>query len=252
MACALVPLEVPLFLRMAANPVRWQLLTELVASDQTAGELVAAVGERQNAVAYHLAQLRAGGLVSSRRSTADGRDRYYRLELARCAQLFSGAGATLHPALAVPGRVPSRRRRATAKPVRVLFLCTGNSGRSPIAQALLQAAAGDAVSVLSAGSHPKPINPIAVRVMRDRGLDLSAHRPQHLDAYARRRFDHVITVCDRLREICPTFPGHPQVSHWGLPDPATATAGRARLSAFQAVADDLATRIDFFLVQSAA
>src|SRR3954471_15678734 len=90
----------PRFLRLAADPLRWRLLTELAHSDRRVGELCALAGRRQSLVSYHLRRLRDGGLVTMRRSAADGRDTYYVLELERCGELLAGAGAALHPGLA--------------------------------------------------------------------------------------------------------------------------------------------------------
>src|SRR3954453_1400034 len=89
----------PRFLRLAGHPLRWRLLSELARSDRRVGELCALAGRRQNLVSYPLRRLRDGGLVSARRSLADGRDTYYVLELARCGELLAGAGASLHPGL---------------------------------------------------------------------------------------------------------------------------------------------------------
>jgi protein-tyrosine-phosphatase/DNA-binding transcriptional ArsR family regulator len=235
----------PAFLRLAGNPLRWRLLSELARSDLRVGELSALVGEPQNAVSYHLGRLRAGGLVSTRRSSADGRDSYYRIELPRCAELLAATGAALHPGLAtVPTAPPAKRRAATA--VRVLFLCTGNSARSQIAQALLERAAADRVSVVSAGSHPKPLHPNAVRVMHEYGIDVSDRHSKHLDEFTGHRFDYVITLCDKLREICPEFPGGAAI-HWSIPDPAAAGSRRSSYPAFRTVAADLQTRIQFLV-----
>src|SRR5215216_4083259 len=90
----------PRFLRLAGHPLRWRLLSELARSDRRVGELCELAGRRQSLVSYHLRQLRDGGLVSVRRSAADGRDSYYVLDLARCGELFASAGVALHPALA--------------------------------------------------------------------------------------------------------------------------------------------------------
>ena len=89
----------------------------------------------------------------------------------------------------------------------MLFLCTGNSARSQMAEALCEQLSGGAVRAASAGSHPKPLHPNAVRVMRERGIDIAGRRSKHLDEFAGRRFDYVISLCDRVREVCPEFPG---------------------------------------------
>src|SRR5215207_7750819 len=155
----------PRFLRLAGHPLRWRLLGELARSDRRVGELCALAGRRQSLVSYHLRQLRDGGLVSMRRSAADGRDTYYVLDLARCGELLGSAGVALHPGLAPTSRTRSEQGRGAAV-ARVLFLCTGNSARSQIAEALAEQLFAGAVRAASAGSHPKPLHPNAVRVMR--------------------------------------------------------------------------------------
>ncbi|MFD0818699.1 arsenate reductase ArsC, partial [Micromonospora zhanjiangensis] len=122
----------------------------------------------------------------------------------------------------------------------VLFVCTGNSARSPIAEALLRHHTGGRAEVTSAGSRPKDrLHAEAVRVHRDGyGIDLTAQRPRHLDSVARRRFDYVITLCDKAREACPDFPGRPRRVHWSVADPATAAG-----TDFRRTATDIDTRI---------
>ena len=238
----------PGFLRLAGHPLRWRLLTELARSDRQVRELTGLLGQRQNLVSYHLAQLRAGGLVSARRSSADGRDAYYRIDLARCGELLTEAGQALHPGLALypgPALLP-----APAEPVRtrtrVLFLCTGNSARSQMAEALLGQLGGDAIEAASAGSRPKPLHPDAVRAMRQHGINISGHRSKHLDTFAGQRFGYVISLCDRVREVCPEFPGHPHLVHWSIADPAGEEDAEA---AFRRVAAELRTRIGFLLAR---
>jgi protein-tyrosine-phosphatase len=115
-----------------------------------------------------------------------------------------------------------------------------------MAEALLRQAAtawpGGTVRVRSAGSHPKPVHPHAVEVMAERGIDLTGARPRHLGEFAGERFDYVITLCDRAREVCPDFPGHPESIHWSIPDPARDPDG---YPAFQRAAAELAERIGF-------
>ncbi len=237
----------PRFLRLAGHPLRWRLLSELARSDRRVGELCALAGRRQSLVSYHLRQLRDGGLVSMRRSAADGRDSYYVLDLARCGELLSSAGASLHPGLA-PAPLPRAARERGSALARVLFLCTGNSARSQIAEALAEQLSGGAVSAASAGSHPKPLHPNAVRVMRERGIDLAGRRSKHLDEFAAERFDSVISLCDRVREVCPEFPGGPELIHWSIPDPARELGtDEETLPAFERTAAELSTRIGFLI-----
>jgi ArsR family transcriptional regulator, arsenate/arsenite/antimonite-responsive transcriptional repressor / arsenate reductase (thioredoxin) len=239
--------EPPRVLRLAGHPLRWRLLSELAHSDRRVGELCELAGRRQSLVSYHLRQLRDGGLVSMRRSAADGRDSYYVLDLARCGEQLSSAGASLHPALALTPRGRARRKRGSAL-ARVVFLCTGNSSRSQMAEALARQLSGGAVSAASAGSHPKPLHPNAVRVMRERGIDISGRRSKHLSEFADQRFDYVISLCDRVREVCPEFPGGPELIHWSIPDPAREPGSdEETLPAFERTASELSTRIGFLI-----
>jgi protein-tyrosine-phosphatase len=112
-----------------------------------------------------------------------------------------------------------------------------------MAEALLRQLAGDAVDVHSAGSHPKPVHRHAVAAMAEHGVDLTAARAKHLDEFTGRQFDYVITVCDRVREVCPEFPGNAQPIHWSMPDPAK----DGRYPAFQRTATELAGRTGFLL-----
>jgi protein-tyrosine-phosphatase len=112
---------------------------------------------------------------------------------------------------------------------------------------MLQQLSGNTIEAFSAGSHPKPVHPNAVRVLRERGL-VTDCRPKHLRAFSRRRFDYVISLCDRVREVCPEFPGAPQTIHWSIPDPAAEPGSNAETyPAFARTAAELETRIRFLL-----
>ncbi|MDG4828751.1 ArsR family transcriptional regulator [Solwaraspora sp. WMMD1047] len=239
----------PPFVQLAAHPLRWALLTELARSDLRVRELVALVGQPQNLVSYHLRLLRDGGLVTATRSSFDGRDSYYHLDLDRCATALTDAGTALHPALHPTPRPaspaapvpPSGRPRAA-----VLFVCTGNSARSPIAAALLRHRAGGRVEVASAGTQPRQrIHPNVVRVLRERyGIATVESRPRQLESLADRRFDHLVTLCDRAREACRHLAGPPSRTHWSIPDPVPAGAtDQASYPAFQRTAADIDTRL---------
>ena len=141
-----------------------------------------------------------------------------------------------------PREERSGRRR------RVLLLCTGNSARSQIAEALIEQMSAGAVDACSAGSDPKPLHPNAVRVLRTRGIDISTNRTKHLDEFRSEHFDEVITLCDRVREVCPRFPSHPNLVHWSIPNPALeGSTNRSSYPAFVRTTDELTTRISFRL-----
>jgi ArsR family transcriptional regulator, arsenate/arsenite/antimonite-responsive transcriptional repressor / arsenate reductase (thioredoxin) len=243
----------PAFVRLAAHPLRWRLLSALAEGDYRVRELVTLLGQPQNLVSYHLRLLRGGGLVTATRSSFDGRDSYYHLDLDRCAEALAGTGAALHPALrqdATPPIPPVGQQRSLRLRIAVLFVCTGNSARSPIAEALLRHHTAGRVTVTSAGSRPKPrLHPNTVRVLRKAfGIDIADRSPQHLDTLASHRFDHVITLCDKAREACPEFGHHPRRLHWSIPDPATAgDTDQASYPAFQHTVADLDTRVRHLL-----
>jgi ArsR family transcriptional regulator, arsenate/arsenite/antimonite-responsive transcriptional repressor / arsenate reductase (thioredoxin) len=238
---------VPPFLDLAGHPLRWRMLVELTGSDRQVGELTRVLGQPQALVSYHLARLRDGGVVSSRKSAFDGRSVYYRVHLDRCGELLAATGAALHPGLQSSGLPTSSRPVASRRHrVKVLFACTGNGTRSQIAEALLRDKAGDTVEVVSAGSHPKPIHPNAIKVLAEMGMDIASARSKPIAEFSGHHFDYVITLCDKVREICPKFPGRGQKMHWSIEDPSLVSGTlRATMPAFRALAADLASRIGF-------
>lgn len=235
--------EVPPFIRLADHPLRWWLLTELAMSDRRVRELVDRLGQPQNLVSYHLRLLRDGGLVTARRSSHDRRDTYYHLDLDRCADGLAAAGVTLHPGLRMAVLPPDRPAAAPS----VLFVCTGNSARSPIAEALLRHHTRGRIVVASAGIAPKDrIHPEAVRVLHDEfGIRIGDRAPRAVDDLAGpgpgAAFDRVVTLCDKAREHLPAREGW-QPAHWSLPDPADAQE-RARHATFVSTATDIDARV---------
>jgi protein-tyrosine-phosphatase len=241
-----IAVQPPAVLGALSDPLRWQIVRELGSSDRRVGELVELVDKPQNVVSYHLAELRKVGIATARRSSADGRDVYYRVDLTRCRDLLAGAGGALHPGI---GLVPRDGTRATipGRP-KLLFLCTGNSARSQIAEALAAHRSDGQVVASSAGSHPKSLHPNAVRVLAERGIDISDNSTKPLTRYASRRFDQVITLCDKVREVCPDFPGAPLAAHWSIPDPAmSGPDDEATYPTFVQVANDIEGRVDLLL-----
>ncbi len=139
--------------------------------------------------------------------------------------------------------------RAVGEPIRVLFVCTGNSARSIMAEALTRKHGGDAFEVFSAGTEPRGINPLTVRALQEAGLPTDGLSSKSVQEFLGQRFDYVITVCDQARQSCPVFPGSHQSLHWGYEDPAEATGtDEERLQVFRSVLTQLGLRINEFVV----
>jgi protein-tyrosine-phosphatase len=130
--------------------------------------------------------------------------------------------------------------------IRVLFLCTGNSARSQIAEGLLHHIGGSRFQVYSAGTSPRPaVHPMAVRVMAEEGIDIRGQHPKDVRHFEGQRFDYVITVCDRAKESCPVLPGA-EMMHWSFPDPADAEGEEAQHRAFHQTLVEMKRRVGLF------
>lgn len=131
---------------------------------------------------------------------------------------------------------------------RVLFLCTGNSARSQMAEGFLRHLAGDRFEVFSAGVNPTQVNPLAIKVMAKVGIDISKHRSKSATEFLGQNFDYVITVCDNVKQTCPVFPGKYQKIHWDLEDPAQAQGTEEeKLKVFRKIRDQIKENILDFL-----
>ena len=136
----------------------------------------------------------------------------------------------------------------TDHPIRVLFLCTGNSARSQIAEALLGRYGGGDFEVYSAGTEVTRVNPYAIRVLAESGIDWTAGRSKSITEFMDRRFDYVITVCDRARATCPVFPGSSNSLHWGLDDPSeVGGSDDDKLAAFRHTETEITARLRPFI-----
>jgi arsenate reductase len=137
-------------------------------------------------------------------------------------------------------------------PLRVLFVCTGNSARSLMAEALLRRHGGDRFEVHSAGTDPRGVNPLTLRVLAESGIDASWARSKSVDEFRGQTFDYVVTVCDQARQVCPVFPGVHETLHWGYEDPAEATGSEEeRLAVFRRVFLAMGERIAQFVTLTA-
>jgi ArsR family transcriptional regulator, arsenate/arsenite/antimonite-responsive transcriptional repressor / arsenate reductase (thioredoxin) len=233
----------PPVLGALAHDLRWTIVGLLVPGDLRTGEIVDRTGQAPSLVSYHLTRLRDAGLVSARRSAPDGRDSYHALDLDALGQAVGDMAARIHPGLLAgdAGRAPEPGPARVLS--RALFICSGNSARSPMAEGWLNHLGGGRVVARSAGVTPGPLHPLAVAAMAEHGVDISGHGPTPLSDLAVESFTRVITLCDRARENCGELPG-PAV-HWSIPNPAEAHP--PDLDAFRATARELRARIRYLL-----
>ena len=245
-----VSLSWPEFLKLLAHDIRWEILALLARSDYRVQELVRTLKQPQNLISYHLRQLANHHLVTERRSSADARDIYYTLNLEILRKHYFEAASALHPALSILETSEEKRsQESPASQARVLFLCTKNSARSQMAEGLLRHFSAGTIDVESAGTEPASLHPCAIQVMAAMGIDMSQQRSKHLDLFRDHTFDYIITVCDRIREVCPTFPGDGEQMHWSIPDPAIAGLSEQEYQQrFEDVAQQLVHRIRAFLL----
>jgi ArsR family transcriptional regulator, arsenate/arsenite/antimonite-responsive transcriptional repressor / arsenate reductase (thioredoxin) len=235
----------PSLISLLAHRLRWNIVVMLGQSDRRGLELVRLLKQPPNLVSYHLKRLRKAKLLNEHRSTADGRDVYYSLDVEQLRSMYVASGEELHPALAEANPHVSA---TSQKPVRVLFLCTHNSARSQMAEAILRHKGQGLVEVFSAGSEPTEIHPLATRVLTEKGIRFDGQHSKHLNEFLGQHFDYIVTVCDQVRETCPVFPDDPQQIHWSFPDPVQVNGDKQRYRAFEKTATELSRRIDYLLL----
>jgi ArsR family transcriptional regulator len=199
------------WLKLLADDRRWRLLLELRLSDRQVRELVVRTGLPQNLVSYHLGLLRQAGLVQVHRSDADARTLYYGLDIAALQQAQQQIATSL--SLAAP---PAADRLPV---VSVVFLCTGNSVRSQMAEGWLRHLSRSQVPVQSAGTSPVQVAPRAIQAMAEAGIDMSQQWSKALDALDATPPGIVVTVCDNAREECGPCLAAPVQLHWSIPSP---------------------------------
>ena len=127
-----------------------------------------------------------------------------------------------------------------AQKQKVLFICTHNSARSHMAEGLVNALYGDCLEAQSAGTEPSQVNPLAIRVMAEIGIDISGHHSKGVGDFLNQDFEYVVTVCNHANETCPFFPGGKERIHKGFQDPAAVEGSEdERLAVFRRVRDDI-------------
>lgn len=248
------------FLRAVGDEARLLIVQALTYSDLRAGELSAIALLPSNALAFHLKRLSAVGLLLRRQSAADGRDVYYHLDMSRLLALYAATGDALYPTLrglpdysdgserGAPMSSPEAAHARVSRPLRVLFLCTHNSARSQMAEALLRQMGGDQVEAFSAGSQPTEVHPDAIAALRESGIPTDSLYAKPLDQFLGERFDYIITVCDRVRDICPSFPADPAQAHWSIADPAVIEDADQRAKVFRDTLVELQTRLRYLFL----
>jgi ArsR family transcriptional regulator, arsenate/arsenite/antimonite-responsive transcriptional repressor / arsenate reductase (thioredoxin) len=242
-------LRSPDIFKLLAHDIRWSILTLLARSDYCGQELVGLLKQPQNLVSYHLRLLHEQDLVGERRSTADERSIYYSLNMDVLRTRYFSSADALHPALGTTVSTQQEKTPPLPQPsARVLFLCTHNSARSQIAEGILRHLGEGKIEALSAGSQPTHIHALAIQALAALSIDISQQRSKSLDEMKGQSFDYMITVCDRVRESCPTFPGDPERIHWSIPDPVAVEGNEEeQYHAFEQVALQLMTRIRYLV-----
>ena len=250
MDSTIAPESVPDFLKLLAHDLRWKMLTLLARGDYNGQDFIRLLGLPQNLISYHLRKLLEQHLVREHRSTADERSIYYSLDLDTVRSFYQSAGEALHPALGILEALPQPVEvQPDQVPKRVLFLCTENSARSQMAEALLRHLSHGQVEVYSAGSHATHVHPLALQVLQERRISTEGLRSKSLDEFVGQSFDVIVTVCDRVRESCPTFPGDPDRIHWSFADPAAVEGSlEERHRAFEQTSLQLTTRLRYLLI----
>lgn len=238
---------VPPVLHVLGHELRWQLVSELSRSDLKVGELTAATGEAQNLVSYHLRLLRDAGLVHERRSSEDARDIYYSLDRRAVSSGLLRTLGGINPGAMLTAPRPAKDSPVAGRLASVLFLCTGNSARSQIAEAMLRELGGRRVLVRSAGTHPVGVHPLVQKVLVARGINVGDLRSKSVAEFAGQAFDYVISLCDIARSEPIALTGKPHLAHWSIPDPVAEHGGPAAVArSFERAVVEIAVRVEDF------
>lgn len=253
-------------LAVLADPQRLHILDLIINGIHCSSGIVERLGLAPNLVSHHLKVLREAGLVDIERDPADRRWIYYVPDIRQLTEVQFLLSHLLHPARiqaradecgpsqgALPYDPPAHLTMEKEHPMnnkaKIIFLCTGNSARSQMAEAFMKKYAGDLFEVHSAGIEPKGVNPYTVRVMDEAGIDISGYQSKGVRQYLGHvNFGYVVTVCDHAEENCPTvFLTQGKHLHWSFEDPAAFQGTEEEtLAKFSQIRDQIETRIQKF------
>jgi ArsR family transcriptional regulator len=228
--------DVVAHLTLLADPLRFRLVQQLRLGDYRVGELVASLQAPQSLLSYHLGTLHAAGLIENHRSDADGRSLYYGLNRLALQEVYTRLGTALG--------ISSSRDSLPYHRVTIVVVCTRNSVRSQMAEGWLRHLYGGQVVVRSGGVAPGALDPLAVEVMAEVGVDIGHQVAKPLTALQELPADLLITVCDRARERCDPAGVARRHIHWSIPNPAVGAASDTiQVERYRATRDALQQRV---------
>jgi ArsR family transcriptional regulator, arsenate/arsenite/antimonite-responsive transcriptional repressor / arsenate reductase (thioredoxin) len=236
-------------LRNFGEPNRLAIISLLSTGPILVGDICNTSGLPLTLVSQHLRVLRESGMVQAERDSNDARAVWYSLNPQRIKEIQTVLSMVFDMTKIVDRRIPEVKQspNLTREKFRVLFLCSGNSARSQMAEALLQHYGTGLIEARSAGTHPREVHPLTIKVLTEIGIDTTGLKAKHYSVFSRESFRYVITVCDRANEECPDFNGNYQRIHWSIVDPVKDGNEDELLNVFEQTRQELAERIDLFV-----
>jgi ArsR family transcriptional regulator, arsenate/arsenite/antimonite-responsive transcriptional repressor / arsenate reductase (thioredoxin) len=236
-------------LRNFSEPNRLAIISLLSTGPMLVGDICNASGLPLTLVSQHLRVLRESGMVRAERDGKDARAVWYSLNPQRIKEIQKALSMVFDMTKIVDRRIPEAKQGLNFKGEKfsVLFLCSGNSARSQMSEALLQHYGKGLIEGRSAGTHPRKVHPLTVKVLEEIGLDTTGLKTKHYSVFSRESFRYVITVCDRANEECPDFKGDYQRIHWSIADPVKDGNEDELVNVFKQTRQELAERIELFV-----
>jgi protein-tyrosine-phosphatase len=236
-------------LRNFGEPNRLTIIALLSTGPMLVGDICIASGLPLTLVSQHLRVLRESGMVWAKRDGKDARAVWYSLNPERIKEIQTALSMVFDMAKMVDRRIFETKQSPELfrEKFRVLFLCSGNSARSQMAEALLQHYGSGLMEARSAGTHPREVHPLTIKVLSEIGIDTTGLKAKHYSVFGQESFRYVITVCDRANEECPDFHGDYQRIHWSIADPVKGENEDELINVFKQTRQELAGRIDLFV-----